>query len=178
MPQVIRNKDDDPDAIRYNTLETLQFPAVTLAASQANTVIQALIPIGLNYKIQAVTAVLIGTVAGGVSLNIVSGVGAEAGIGTPDNRLLGVVPPAVTSNGQQLFAADQAMTMTANLVQNFYPATPNWDVIFAAGLITLRAATAAATTGTLYVSLSACPVNIHYTLPDQAHPYAPSAAML
>jgi hypothetical protein len=176
---VIRNKDDDPDAIRYNTLETLQFPVVTLAANQVAGTVQAVIPIGVAYKIQALIAVITGTVAGSCSLQIASGVGALAGVGTPDNRGLGTVPPTVATNGQQLFSSNQAMTMTANLVQSFYPTSDLWDMIFGpVTLISLRTITGGATTGNLSVSLLACPVNIFYNLPDTMHPYAPSATML
>lgn len=142
-----------PREIVYAGLTSLDFPVVVLAASQTNATVQALMPIIGNFKCMAISCALSGTIAGTVTgINVVAGTAAEAGVptqpaGYPDTNM-------ILTAGQQIFAADagQALTMTANLVQNFFPVNPNFDAYFTpAQPPTLRITTAAATTGNLYV---------------------------
>jgi hypothetical protein len=80
--QVTNGRNRSNASIRYNCLTALRFPTVTLAASQASTVVQGRIPLAVNFKIMAVAATLYGSVAGTeLAINIVSGPGAYSDTG-------------------------------------------------------------------------------------------------
>jgi hypothetical protein len=156
MSQVTAKKGSrTPHAVQYDSLAIVQINPVTLAASQANTAVQSTIVFSSTVKIYRVTAYLgAPAVAGTASINLVAGAAAEAGVGIPDTLDNGVnaYPRQVAGAGIQLFATDQVVTMTANTTTQIDVPAPNFDVIWK-GAVTLRTATAAGTTGTLYVAV-------------------------
>lgn len=174
--QVIRAKDRNKSAIGYGNLMHLGFSTVTLAASQANTTVQARIPLITSVKILGVAVVPSGAVAGTCSFNVVSGIAAENGLPVSDQQLIGIFPSATATNGNQLFAADQAITMTADSVQRFYPTV--FDSIWPGGSeLTLRLVTNGSAAGNLQVHLLVVPVdNTPNTNPSTA--FKPSATTL
>lgn len=143
--------------VQYGAFFALDFDPITLGANVANTAVQVPQALPFPIKIMAITALLTGTVAGSCSVNLALGTAAEAGVGTPDDSLAGIQPPDVLTNGQTLFAADQALTMTTNTAKTFYASASNaFDCIWPAnGLIGVRIATGAATTGTLKITAAA-----------------------
>ena len=81
--QVTNGRNRSNASIRYNCLTALRFPTVTLAASQASTVVQARLPLGVNFKVMSVSAVLSGSLAGSqLAINIVSGAGLTGNTGS------------------------------------------------------------------------------------------------
>lgn len=177
---VLRTKGDlSADAVYYGALDTIDFDTFALAINQTNATVQTSYPLGINYKIVAVACNLTGAVAGTCSFNLVSGTGAENGVAPGDNRQLGIAPPSVAANGNQLFAADTALTMSANVCQVFYPQSPQYDAIFGAGtLLTVRVVTNGAAAGSLKVVAYCVSVDRFYQLPNAFNPFVPSASML
>ena len=150
-----KGKTHLPNGIGYDQLSVLDFDAITLGANQVSTTVFVPQALPVNIKIFSLTALLTGTVAGSASVNVCLGTAAENGLGPPDNSLAGVTPPATAAAGNCLFATDQALTMTANTPQIFYPINDGWDIIWPKnGLLGLRVPTGAATTGTLKVTLA------------------------
>ncbi len=154
MPQVTQRKQRTPHAVGFDGLDVLTFAPVTLAASVANTAVQAITLAPTVYKFYRLMAVLTGTVAGTCAVNVVAGVAAEAGVGTPDTRDNGAnaYPIPIATAGTQLLATDTALTMTTNAVTQIDLPADLFDVCWK-GLLTLRVTTGASTTGTLNVAL-------------------------
>ena len=95
--------------------------------------------------------------------------GAAAGalpvIANTDSTRAGITPPNTAVIGQALFAADQAIAMTPELVQPFYPV--QYDAIFPKNAsLTLRLTTSSAAAGTLSVALLVQLVDQH---PEKAY---------
>lgn len=140
-------KKHQPESLTFDAFDSLAFPSVTLAASQANTTVQAAIPIPTNFKIFYIVALLTGSLAGTCSINVVAGTAGEAGVGTKDTAL---------TNGQQVLSLDTALTMTANQTQRIQASVP--DSYFSnatanASIATLRTVTNGSAAGTLLVWL-------------------------
>jgi hypothetical protein len=155
VPQVTNSKARTPHAVVYDALETDNFPPIVLAASQANSVVQSTLVFATTVKIFRLYAFLGSpAVAGTASINLVAGNAAEAGVGIPDTLDNGVAayPRVVAGAGTQLFAADQALTMTASTGTQLDVPADLFDVLWK-GALTIRTATAAGTTGTLYVGI-------------------------
>lgn len=179
---VLRNYDHNPDAARYQAIQAFKFGVLALTASQVSGTVQLREPIPFNMKILSVTALLSGTVAGTCSINFALGTAALAGVGTPDNRLTGTVPPSVATSGQQLFSSNQAVTMTADTVTQIFTGADStadtWDVIWpTGGELTLRTVTNGAASGNLQVALAIVPIFLHYNYPDTFHPWSPVSSM-
>jgi hypothetical protein len=127
-----RAKQHDISSVGFDCLDYIKFPSVTLSSTtQNNTVIAGRIYLPTAVKILRVIAGISGSVAGTVSLNIVSGTAAEVAnsgatkylsMPIPDTDYAnqptspGAVayPPAYATAGQKLFLADQALTITAD----------------------------------------------------------------
>lgn len=165
MPQQTRGKQRSPTVVQFDSLQTLSFPAITLANNQLITTVAASIALPTNYKFYRLQYVYTSAAAGTANLNIVLGTGAEGAVGTPDNTEAGgtvTVAPA----GAILFAADQALTQTNNTPTQINVPAPNFDVIWPSnGLLTLRIAGGAAAAGVLQVSLLGKPVDTGTTVP-------------
>jgi hypothetical protein len=135
-----RGKTRDPASVTFDSLVQLgEFPIVTLSSTtQNNTVIAGRIWLPTACKIMRVIAGLAGSVAGTVSLNIVSGVAAEVAnsgatkylsVPIPDTDYTNqptspgaaAYPPAYATAGQKLFLADQALTITAEVATVLTP---------------------------------------------------------
>lgn len=170
----IRGKDRRSREIVYGALQCLyDYPVIPLAASIANTTVQARFPLGTDCKVGRVTLVLGGTAAGTCSFNIVVGEGAETGATVNDTSDYdyGGFWTYNTTSGTPLFTSDQAITMTTGLVQTFTPAMP--DAIFQQGTeLTLRFVTNASATASenVLVLLWGCPVDTHPTRPMSQNP--------
>lgn len=120
------------DSVGFNGLDVLNFTPVTLAASQNNGTVQAVLFLPTAVKIfRLVAGFDASTVAGSCAVNIVAGTAAEiANSGATQYLALPIpdtevslqpvapnpfaYPPAYASAGQRLFLSDQALTMTAN----------------------------------------------------------------
>lgn len=175
--QVISSKVRHPDSLGYNELTHIgSFSVPAIPASAANTAIQGRFPIPLNFKIVAVAVVVHGGAAGTVSFNIASGTGAEIGVGPSDTTPVGVVPSQTAGNGNTIFASDNAITMTNDLVQTFYP--DNIDVIYPSNSqLTLRLATNGAAAGALDVTMYGTPFDNNTTNPEIG-PFVPSLSVI
>lgn len=160
MPQVTKKKAHNLRSLQYDALQFVPFDLVTLGASMANTAVQARLPLPANCKVMAVAAVLGGSPAGTCSFNIVVGSAAEGSLPTLDNLDNPQAGPTpIAASGAVLFAADQALTMSADAVQMFYP--PNFDAVLGAGTeLTVRCATNASGAGTLKVMVALKPYDI------------------
>jgi len=176
--QVISAKQRHPDSLGYNNLTQISFPAVTLATGQTNATVQARKPLGLNYKIIAVAVTVSGSVAGTCSINVVSGTAAENGVPITDQTPVGIVPSGTAVAGNQLFATDQPITMTADTVTLLYPANDLWDAIWPSGSeLTLRTVTNGSAAGLLQVDLVVTPFDNHPTQPEIG-PFVPSQSLI
>lgn len=131
MPETRAKAQGPIDAVGFNGLVPLQFPLLTLAASQANSVVQGILVLPTAVKIYRVVSAFDGsTVAGTCSVNVVAGSAAEiansgatqyTAMPIPDTQVAlqpvapntVAYPPAYASAGQRLFLNDQALTMTA-----------------------------------------------------------------
>jgi len=142
-------KQRRPKEVGYDTLTPLAFDQITVAASQANTAVQARIPLGLDFKCLRATVVPGGAIAGLTSFNVVVGSAAESGTApddTSDYANGGVWTKAAAGN--KMFSSDEAVTNTADLLQTFTPTNP--DAIYAQGTeLTLRIVSTAGGAGTL-----------------------------
>ncbi|MDE2100961.1 MAG: hypothetical protein KGL39_27190, partial [Patescibacteria group bacterium] len=120
-------KDRRSKEVVYGALQALDFATFNLAANVANTSIQARFPLLSNWQIGQVAVVLGGTAAGTCSFNIVAGESAEGSTMVDDTSDFGPTAKWTINNtgGTLMFATDQAITMTAGLVQAFTPAFPN-----------------------------------------------------
>lgn len=188
-PQVtVAKGDHGPGAINYNALFPLDFDLVTLSSNQTTGTVANAQPLGLSIKIFALSVVM-STVNGTapVAVNICSGIGPQGGVAPTDPLLIGGVPPAVNQmaeNGNILFAADQQLNGSSAPVVNtcyvLYPVNGLWDIIWPDGsLLTLRvSAGASAASGVLKAIAWGVAYDTNPTLPNQANPFAPSAAML
>jgi hypothetical protein len=167
MPQVTNKKNRDPHGVGFDGLDVLAFPSVTLAASQANTVVQAITLAPTTYKFLRLMCYLSGAVAGTCSVNVIAGIAAEAGTGIPDTLDNGVnaYPRVVAGAGIQLLTADTALTMTTNTVTQIDLPADLFDVIWK-GALTLRTATSAGCTGTLYAALLGKQTDINPSRPQ------------
>jgi len=184
MP-VIQAKRRRAQSLGYNSWIVLPFDTAALSASEVATTVVSRIPLLLNVKIIGVSVVVSGTVAGTASLNINLGTTTPNPIvtGTPDQTQVGVAPANVAAAGSSVFAANQAITMTADAVTNLYTAnsgTNLFDVIWpAGGELTLRLVTNGSATGNLKVLVWAVPVDINPGTPEQdANRFIPNASQL
>lgn len=148
-----RGKDRNPKEVVYGALVAFPFDLITVAASQANTTIQARFPLGLDTKIHRVVVVPGGAI-NVTSFNICVGSAAEGSLVTDDQSDFGAAqPPSFNQNstsGLKLFNSDTAITNTAELVQTFTPTNP--EAIIAQGSdLTLRIVSGAGGAGTLKV---------------------------
>ena len=162
-------KDRRTKSVVYGALTPLDFSTFNLAASIASTAIQARFPLASNWQIGQVSVVLGGTAAGTCSFNIVAGEGAEGSTMVDDTSDFSSTTPGVwtinSASGTTMFASDQALTMTAGLVQTFTPAFPNG--IWGSCELTVRIVTNSSATASenLTVVLWGRPVDIHPTAP-------------
>jgi len=187
-------RDHDINSVGFDKLIQIDFPVITLAATQVSGTIQARRAIATCYKIYRVIAALSGSVAGTASINIAMGTAALTGTlpipdtgyagqptsgNTPDNAY----PPAYATNGQQLFYAARAITMTADAPTVITPndaaptsgsgayaiGTPGfaYDSLWGPGgsLLTVRLVTNGSAAGTLNVSLLVKPYDPFYNKP-------------
>lgn len=149
-----RGKIRNPKEAVYGALVALPFDVITVAASQANTTIQARLPLGLDTKIVRVVVVPGTGIANLTSFNVVVGAAAEGALVSDDQSDFGAAqPPSFNTNttsGLKLFNADKAVTNTADLVQTFTPDVPE-AVIGQGSELTLRIVSVAAAAGTLKV---------------------------
>lgn len=165
----VRGKDRRSKELVYGGLQALDFSTFNLAASVANTAIQARFPLVSNWKIGQVAVVLGGTAAGTCSFNIVAGEAAEGSTMVDDTSDFGAPGFAGftvnSANGTKMFASDQALTMTAGLVQIFTPAYP--DGIWGSNELTVRIVTNGSATSSenLTVVMYGCPADISPTKP-------------
>ena len=143
MPNYTQAKNHNPGGIAFDTLDTIYFPIVSLAESQSNSDIAAILPLPTNFKVFKVVVVLSGTLASTLSVNVVVGPAAEGSVGTNGE---------VSTSGTIILAEDSSITMTVNDVQALDAAAP--DAICPADLVlTLRTVTSSSTTGNLTVGV-------------------------
>ena len=168
MPQTTYEKASTPRSVVYDSLDMPGFDTITVAASQANTAVQALIPLPVNVKVYG-AAIVGGTATAGVtSFNVVLGAGAETGVPPSDNVESVGYPPTTAAAGNQLFAADQAVTLVANVTQTFGAAVQ--DAVWPkGGVLTLRVVSSAGGAGTLKVVLLTKPYDTKPYLPGEAN---------
>lgn len=167
-----RGKNRNPKEAVYGALLEIDFDTVTIAASQANTTVQARFPLGLDFKCLRVALVPNGAIAGLTSFNVVQGAAAEGGVGPDDQSDFSGTTPGVyakATSGAQMFSVDQAVTNTADLVQIFTPTNP--EVIYPQGSeLTLRYVSTAGGAGTVKVVLYGKFVDTQPTKPMSANP--------
>lgn len=171
-------------AVSFGALVALQFPPFNLAASQTSATIQERIFLPTAFKIVRVVAGFGASpaVAGTCAINIVAGSVAPNGtLPTPDTDYTGQpnYPSPYATDGQQLFLADQPLTMSSattvltpadSVATGAYPAgTPGfaWDALWGPGgaKLTLRTVTNGTAAGRLYVTLLGIFYDTTYTKP-------------
>lgn len=171
-----RGKNRNPKEIEYGGLVALPFDQIVVGASQANGTVQARIPLGLDFKCLRAVVVPSGAIAGLTSFNVVVGAVAENGSAPDDTSDYGDKGGVWTkaAAGNTMFAADKAVTDTADLVQTFTPDTP--EAIYAQGTeLTLRIVSTAAGSGDLKVVLYGKFVDTQPTNPmAAAHGFNPA----
>lgn len=162
MSQVTQRKSRTPHAVQFDGLEQLTFPTITLAASQSNATVQAVMLLPTTYKILRIMAVATGALAGGCAINLVAGAAAEGTVGMPDTRDNGAAafPIPIAPAGTIVLPSDTAVTLTANAVSQIDVPAPLFDVVYK-GLLTLRTATNGAAAGSLTVAVLAKPTDIN-----------------
>lgn len=145
-----KNKFHVDDAAAYDALETFDFDTVTPAGAVTNAAISARYPLPIAVKFDGVVIVQATGTNLVTAFNVIMFTAADATpsnpTGTPDTQGAGgSVPPAVAANGTAFFAADQAVTLVADVPQFFPIAKPNNDVIYPQNaLLTLRLVSAGA----------------------------------
>lgn len=164
MPGKIRGKERDPKELRYGNLVPLDFTDLTLPASNANTVVQAAIPLACAFKIAAVGITSQTAVNNAATFNIVLDGNAEGSVGTADNYdTTGAVTLAAA--GTKVFSADTAIPTSANGTSVVLPAVG--EVIYPAGhALTLRVVTGGSQTGKISVQVYGRFVDINPTNPQ------------
>lgn len=178
---VLRGKASFADVLIYDTASNFALPPATLSSNQSNTFVAAGLPLGLNVKILALSLFTPSNFGGNpISVNLCLDSAAENGMGTPDNSLLGVVPPAVAQPGNCLWAVDQTLTLAQNACATLYPINDGWDIIWPAGhLLTLRVVTGAGALGTtLYAIAWGKIVDINPSAPNTFNTFIPGPKFL
>lgn len=169
----VRGKDRRAKSLVYSGLQALDFTVVNLGASFVNTTIYGGFPLGFDVKVGRIMVVLNGTAAGTCSFNIVYGTAAEGATMVDDTSDYGAPGYAGwtynNTSGTKMFAADQVLTMTAGLVQQFTPAFPEgiWQQ---GGQLTLRLVTNGSATASENVTV------IMYGVPVDTKPTVPMAS--
>lgn len=164
-----RRKNTSPHSLAFDAAQVLQFPAATVGANQANSVIAARLVLPCPVKIYRMTAVAYGgSVTGAIAANVVLGAGAEGVVGTPEtaSSLLTGDPSVFAVPGNVLFAADQALTVTQEAVSSFNVLSPLFDVIWPTGDLTLRFTSGAGAAANVIVGLLVKPIDIFRQRPN------------
>lgn len=149
-----RGKNRNQKEVVYGALVPVATFTATVGVSQTNAAVQARFPLALDTKVLRVMVVG-GAGINVTSFNIVQGAAAEAGVGPDDTSDFGGNAAGggvwtKAANGAQVFTADQAITNTADLVQQFNPTNP--ETVYPQGSeLTLRLVSGAAGAGALTV---------------------------
>lgn len=173
MPLTTYDKTRYPRSIVYDGFDNYDFDTITVAASQANTVIQAFLPLPVACKFYGVSIVGNAAIAGLTSFNVVMGSVAEGSTtalitALTDNSEAGYPPTQFAVNGNALFVPDQAVTLAAFVPQQFATTVP--DAIWPKGAcLTLRIVSTAGGAGNIKVVLIGKEYDTKPYLPGEAN---------
>ena len=167
MPITTYNKNHEMRGVKYDVAATLGFGTITVAASQANTAIQAYVVLPFNYKIFGAYVVASSGSSGVTAFNVVNGTGTENGVAnTSDNSDSIGWPPTTVPAGGALFTSDTAVTLAAYTPQGFSASV--FDAVWAKGsVLTLRLVSGASIAGTIRVELAGKIYDVLPTVPSE-----------